>query len=98
MLLQPTILIKEELYRVLCLLSTVKTNYANELHKPSCSLPVNKVPALEIAHSTGNLCGDVHEHNRVDLVTVGSAQIVQQVTLAHELGDDVKGRLPRTYT
>lgn len=58
---------------------------------------MNEAPALEVAHPAGDLRGHVHEHDGVDLLAVAVAQVVQEVASAHELGDDVEGRLPRAH-
>lgn len=59
---------------------------------------MNKILLLQVLHSRGNLSGHVEQHHGVHLLTVTLTQVVQQVTVGHELGDDVEGRLACTNT
>lgn len=59
---------------------------------------MNKILLLQVLHCRGDLSGHVEEHHSVDLLAVALAQVVQQVTVGHELGDDVEGRLTCTDT
>lgn len=61
-------------------------------------LPVDKILLLQVLHCRGDLSGHVKQHDGVDLLAVTLAQVVQQVTVGHELGNDVERRLPRTNT
>lgn len=58
---------------------------------------MDETSTFEIAHPAGDLRGHVHEHDGGDVLAVAVAQVVQQVTLAHELGDDVEGGLARAH-
>ena len=58
---------------------------------------MDKVLGLEVTHPGSNLCGDVHEHHLVDLGPVRAAEVVKEVSPRHELGDDVKWRLPGAH-
>lgn len=60
--------------------------------------PVYEAPALQIAHATGYLRRDVHEHHRVDLILVAVPQVVQQVAFAHKLCDDIERWLSCAHT
>lgn len=52
---------------------------------------------LQVLHGRGDLRGHVQQHHGVDLLADALPQVVQQVAVGHELGDDVEGRLPRAH-
>ena len=63
------------------------------------ALPMDEVLRLEMRHGRRDLGRHVEQNK---WAKVGgwrtAAQIVEQVTMTHELGDDVKWRLSRTDT
>lgn len=58
-----------------------------------CS-PVDEVLLLQVLHGRGDLCGHIEQHHGVDLLTITFTQVIQQVSMSHELCDDIKGRFP----
>ena len=54
---------------------------------------MDEIAALQVGHGGGDLRGHVEEDDSIDLLAVGSAEVVEQVASGHELGDDVEGRL-----
>ena len=59
---------------------------------------MKKIFGLQVAHSSSNLSGEIHEDHLVDLVPVAGAEIVQQVSTGHELCHDVEGWLTCTHS
>lgn len=59
---------------------------------------MNEVLGLEVGHARGYLRGYVHEDGGTELLPARVTQVVEQVTLTHELCDDVEWGLPRTHT
>ena len=62
------------------------------------TIPVNKIPLLQVVHGARYLSGHVHEDNLGDLRSVCVSQVVQEVAPRHELRDDVERRLPGANT
>lgn len=65
----------------------------SRLWRRSNSLPVYEGATLQVAHSWGNLRRHVHENYSIDVITALGAEIIEQVSSAHELGDDEERRL-----
>ncbi len=64
-------------------------------HLRACSgSPVDEVLLLQILHGGGDLRGHVEQHHGIDLLMITVTQVIQQVSVGHELGDDVKRRFP----
>lgn len=60
--------------------------------RPEAS-PVYEVFLLQVLHGRGDLCSHVEQHHSIDLLSVTLPQVIQKVTVGHELCDDVKRRL-----
>lgn len=61
-------------------------------------LPVDEILLLQVFHGRGDLGRHVQKDDGVDLLSVAVPEVVQEVPVRHELGDDIKRRLPRTDT
>lgn len=59
---------------------------------------MNKRAALQIAHAGCDLRSHVHEHYRVNVLAVACTEIVQEISAAHELRNDVERRFSRAYS
>lgn len=59
---------------------------------------MDEVFFLKVLHGGGDLRGHVEQHHGVDLLSVALPQVVQQVTVGHELCDDVERGLSCAHT
>ena len=54
---------------------------------------MDEEPLLQVRHGRGDLHGEVEEDRAAKCLVVGEAQVVEQVAVGHELGEDVVGGL-----
>lgn len=74
--------------------------YDNSRSVGRCSaafLPVNEVLLLQVLHGRGDLSGHIQQHHGIHLLPVTLTQIIKQIPICHELGDDVEWGLSRTH-
>ena len=64
---------------------------------PGGEVPVDEALVLQVTHAAGDLRGDVHQNDGVDLVLATIPEVVQEVAFAHELGYYVKRRFARAH-